>query len=144
MSALDRVRAGRVAPVANLIGPVRRMLDAAHVPYVIENVAGARTHLRAPIMLCGSMFGLDVRRHRLFECTFPVAPLACAHRHDPRFGQASNRANKRSTVEVGSGKNSLAVQSKAMGIDWMRREELSQAIPPAFSRYLAEQFLKGA
>ena len=29
----------------------------------------------------------------------------------------------------------------AMQIDWMTRDEMAQAIPPAYSQYIAEQFL---
>ena len=45
---------------SNLIPAIRERLQAAGVPYLIENVAGARSHLRNPIMLCGSMFGLQI------------------------------------------------------------------------------------
>lgn len=110
---------------------------------VIENVPGARALLRHPVTLCGSMFGLDVRRHRLFQCSFPVEQPAC--RHDLQrgdFPQATNRANRRRTVEVGVWRIPLETQRAAMGVDWMSREELSQAIPPAYSNYLAKQFLK--
>jgi hypothetical protein len=57
-------RTDHVRPRRNLIPAVRARLAAAGVPYVIENVVGAP--LRVPVMLCGSMFGLDVQRHRLF------------------------------------------------------------------------------
>ena len=55
----------------------------------------------------------------------------------PRFPPATNRTNLRSTVEVGVWRIPLEIQRQAMGIDWMAREELSQAIPPAFSQFLA-------
>src|SRR5690606_32247689 len=52
-----------------LIGPVRERLSLLGVPYAIENVVGAP--LRDAVRLCGSSFGLGVRRHLLFE-TRPV------------------------------------------------------------------------
>lgn len=55
-----------------LIKRTRRHLDAIGLPYVIENVEGARGAMHDPIRLCGSSFGLRVRRHRLFECSFPL------------------------------------------------------------------------
>ena len=65
----------------NLIDPIRAMLDKTSVPYCIENVVGARAHLKNPIMLCGMQFDLNVFRHRLFEVRgFKlVAPPKCSH-----------------------------------------------------------------
>lgn len=138
-------RPEHVRPRPNLIPAVRERLQASGLPYIIENVEGAREHLRNPIVLCGSMFGLDVRRHRLFECSFPVRQPACRHQlQTPRFAQATNRKNKRSTVEVGVYRIPIAVQRKAMGIDWMPLHSLSQAIPPAYAHYLATEYLRGA
>jgi DNA (cytosine-5)-methyltransferase 1 len=119
----------------DLIAATRERLQAAGVPYVIENVPGAPLlHSR---QLCGSSFGLDVRRHRLFECSFPLFVPRC--RHDwqtPRFAPATNRTNLRSTVEVGVWRIPLHVQQAAMGIDWMTLPELSEAIPPAYTDHI--------
>ena len=135
-------RKEHVAPRPNLIPAVRAKLKASGLPYIIENVEGARAELIDPVMLCGSMFGLDVRRHRLFETSFGVLQPAC--RHDlqtPRFAPATNRTNLRRTVEVGVWRIPLDVQRKAMGIDWMPLEKLSQAIPPWYARSLATVWL---
>lgn len=140
-----RRRPEHVRPRPNLIPLTRERLIASGLPYIIENVEGAREHLINPVMLCGSMFGLDVRRHRLFECSFPVRQPACQHHlQTPRFPQATNRKNLRSTVEVGVYRIPLATQRAAMGIEWMPLQKLSQAIPPAFAHYLASEFLRGA
>ena len=131
-------RHGHVKPRPNLIPAVRNLLANSGTPYIIENVPGAREHMKEPVVLCGSMFGLDVRRHRLFETSFTVRQPRC--RHDlqtPRFPPATNRKNLRRTVEVGVWRIPLDIQRRAMGIDWMTREELSQAIPPAYAEYLA-------
>lgn len=50
-----------------LIERVREMLVATGLQYVVENVEGARRAMRDPVRLCGSSFGLDLRRHRHFE-----------------------------------------------------------------------------
>lgn len=135
-------RKAHVAPRPNLIPAVRAKLQASGSPYIIENVEGARAELINPVMLCGSMFELDVRRHRLFETSFPVSRPVCRHElQTPRFAQATNRANLRCTVEVGVWRIPLDVQRRAMGIDWMPLEKLSQAIPPAYSKWLAEQWM---
>lgn len=57
----------------DLIPATRAKLQAAGIPYIIENVAGAPL-ASSRVMLCGSMFGLRVIRHRYFECSFPVTP----------------------------------------------------------------------
>jgi DNA (cytosine-5)-methyltransferase 1 len=136
-----RRRPGHVADVDTdgAIERVRRLLRALGTPHVIENVPGAP--LEDPVTLCGSMFGLEVRRHRLFECSFPVEQPGC--RHDLQkgdFPQATNRKNRRKTVEVGVWRIPLETQQRAMGIDWMELSELSQSIPPAYAEFLAEEF----
>jgi DNA (cytosine-5)-methyltransferase 1 len=62
-----------------LIEPTRDRLHASGLPYVIENVVGAP--LRAQVMLCGSMFGLRIQKHRLFEGNWPLPfpPASCYH-----------------------------------------------------------------
>ena len=136
-------RPDHVAPALNLIPSVRARLVESGTPYVIENVP--RAPLVDPLVLCGSMFGLDVRRHRLFECSFRAERLECKHDEQaPRFPCATNRTNLRRTVEVGVWRIPLSVQRRAMGIDWMTLKELSQAIPPAYSERLAVQLLQGA
>lgn len=134
-------RRAHVAPRPNLIPAVRERLRVSGVPYIIENVIGAP--LENPTMLCGSMFELDVRRHRIFETSFPVAELVCDHaKWLPRFPPATNRQNLRKTVEVGVWRIPLETQRVAMGIAWMSLPTLSQAVPPAYATYLARQFLE--
>lgn len=130
-----RRRPGHVKARENLIPAMRERLLSCGVPWVIENVPGAP--LRRDLLLCGSMFGLDVRRHRLFEAGFPIEQPSCRHSEQlPRFPQATNRRNLRSTVEVGVWRIPLLVQQQAMGISWMTREELSEAIPPAYAEHI--------
>lgn len=123
-------RPGHVKPRPNLIPPIRERLRASGTPYIIENVPGAP--LENPVMLCGSMFGLDVRRHRNFECSFDVTPPKCDHKSQaPRFPPATNRKNLRRTVEVGVWRIPLDVQQRAMGIDWMTtplRQDIADVI----------------
>ncbi len=136
-------RPGHVRPRENLIPAVRERLRASGIPHVIENVVGAP--LESPFILCGSMFGLDVRRHRQFEASFPVVAPPCNHTvQTPRFPQATNRANRRSTVEVGVYRIPIAIQRAAMGIGWMSLAKLSQAIPPAYSELIGRAALASA
>ena len=136
-------RPNHVGEYPNLIADVRDRLTAAGVPFVIENIPGARSELRNPVQLCGSSFGLDVRRHRLFESNVPMLAPPCDHSwQTPRFPQATNRKNLRRTVEVGVYRIPLAVQQRAMEIDWMRLDELSEAIPPAYTEWIGAALWK--
>ena len=125
----------------DLIEPVRRLLEATGLPYVIENVQGAP--LRQAVMFCGSSFGLDVRRHRFFESNVPLNAPPCDHGwQTPRFTPASNRTNLRRTVEVGVWRIPLDIQQQAMGIDWMTLPELSEAVPPSYTAHIGRQLLQ--
>jgi DNA (cytosine-5)-methyltransferase 1 len=125
----------------DLIADVREMLEDWGGPYVIENVPAAP--LKDPIRLCGSSFGLDVRRHRHFESNLDPEAKPCDHGwQTPHFPAATNRGpNSRRTVEIGVWRISLDVQQRAMGIDWMTVPELSQAIPPAYTRFIGGQLM---
>lgn len=121
-------------------------LIATGRPYVIENVVGAP--LLNPITLCGSMFGLDVRRHRLFESNIALAQPVCDHSvwQPNRFpgGRSRERGNARvlcrGTVEVGRWNIPLVTQQRAMGIDWISDvRKLSESVPPAYMRFIGAQ-----
>ncbi len=118
----------------DLIVPTREALLSTGLPYVIENVVGAP--LRADLLLCGTMFGLRIIRHRIFECNFQVGAtnIPCNHSdvYDPWHGKKD--ANK---------------FREAMGINWMRdsgggkrKGTLSQAVPPAYTEYIGKQLIK--
>ena len=135
-----RRRTGHVREALNLIPETRELLKLAGVPYIIENVPGAP--LESPVTLCGSMFGLDVQRHRIFETSFQVEPPACNHDvWTPRFPGATNRApNSRKTVEVGVYRIPVATQRKAMGVERpVSLGKLSQMVPPAYAEWLGLQ-----
>jgi DNA (cytosine-5)-methyltransferase 1 len=121
----------------NQIPAVREVLISTGKPYIIENVPQAP--LENPVTLCGSMFGLGVRRHRHFECSFPIIAPNCQHELQPEvvgvYGHAGGTSKRDGLTFKGT-----ASWKEAMGIDWMTGNELAQAIPPAYSRYIAEQF----
>jgi len=128
-------RPSHVASSPNLIPDIRKKLKMWGGLWVIENVPSAP--LVDPFILCGSMFGLDVRRHRHFETNFPVALPNCNHAwQTPRFAPATNRKNLRSTVEVGVWRVSIERQRLAMGISWMTLKPLSQSVPPAYADFI--------
>lgn len=124
-----------------LIEPTRRALEATGRPWVIENVADAP--LPAAIILCGQPFGLKVYRHRKFEAS--VMLFAPPHlRHRIVLGKGRNLNDRAKPNADGwvchVGKN--GVGGAAMGIDWMTGEELSQAIPPAYTEWVGRQLLR--
>lgn len=124
----------------SLIEPVRDMLKASGVPYAIENVPGAP--LRRPVVLCGSMFGLRTYRHRLFETSFPCEQPICTHTAPiTKMGRAPKDGE---FIHVVGNFSGVAEAREAMGIDWMTRDELAQAIPPAYSEFIGRAALAAA
>lgn len=128
---------------ANLIPGVRWLCKLSGKPYVIENVAGAP--LEDAVRLCGSSFGLDVRRHRFFESNVSMLRPPCNHAAQlpGRFPGATNRRPmSRATVEVGVYRIPLETQKRAMGVDWyVTLSELSQAIPPAYTEHIGNYLM---
>lgn len=123
----------------DLVAPIRARLQGTGRPYAIENVPGAP--LVTPIELCGAMFGLRVYRHRLFECSFPV--LAPAHPTHTAPQQKMGRPVRAGEfIQVVGNFSGVKVAREAMGIDWMMRDELSEAIPPAYTEYVGRAMLK--
>ncbi len=136
----------------DLLGPTRSCLVGASVPYVIENVEGARKRMCSPMRLCGQSFGIGVVRHRLFEtnwlCLAPVhSPCAGAVTRDLVSVTEHGPPGRyyRAVTVAGHGGNSksfkLSTWREAMGIDWMTRDELTQAIPPAYTEYIGKQLM---
>jgi len=125
----------RAETYPDLVEPTRNRLIQTGLPYVIENVPGAP--LIEPLKLCGEMFGLRVIRHRIFEVNpFILAPKHQQHTRRAAYGRVpKNDEHYTVTGHFGD----LPGASKAMGIDWMTKTELAQAIPPAYSEFLGRQ-----
>ena len=106
--------------------------------YVIENVPGAP--LINPIQICGSYFGLKVRRHRLFESNFKLNGTTCNHKEQGR--PVGIYGSMRDEIP-GGGHTAKSIEQarEAMGIDWMIWGELVEAIPPAYSKWIGKQIL---
>jgi DNA (cytosine-5)-methyltransferase 1 len=125
-----------------LIGEFRAALQATGKPYIIENVEDARAFLHNPLMLCGSMFGLPIERHRYFEIE-PMFRLSwgerlyCQHIKTPVLVTGVTRRKGEPRRE-----NNAAECANGLGIDWMTRAEMDQAIPPAYTEYIGRQMLQ--
>jgi len=139
-------RNGNADDWPDLIAPVRELLRATGGPYVIENVEGAP--LIDPVTLCGTMFpGLRVLRHRLFESNVPIdVPPHGKHplvfTYDKRKAHYGKLDQDTSFVQVtGGGNCSVANARDAMGIDWMTKNELNEAIPPAYTEHIGRALM---
>jgi len=116
----------------DLIEPTRFRLKTTDKPFIIENVNGSP--LNGLIMLCGTMFGLKISKHRYFEINFDMpinAPYTCNHKgiYDHYHGGEGGRQERIKCYAI-------------MGIDWfMTRQEIREAIPPAYSEYLGKQLM---
>ena len=131
----------------NMIGAVREALEATGRPYVIENVPGAKQHLRSPIMLHGGHFGLKVWRPRWFEISpsvkappkapKPIGTVSIYGR--PRLGPNDHRW----LWKRADGSRLLAATPDearaAMEMPWADWGGISQAIPPAYTEYVGRQ-----
>lgn len=127
---------GKSTSKLDLIPQTREALKASGIPYIIENVPGSP--LINPVQLCGSSFGLKVRRHRLFESNMPIKGSTCNHKLQGRpigvYGSLNDEIPK-------GGKTATTIDEarQAMGIDWAIWTELVEAIPPAYTEYLGVQ-----
>jgi len=53
-----------------------------------------------------------------------------------------NPYQKRARERDGITKNTLGLYAHVMGIDWMKGEEIGEAIPPAYTEYIGKYLLK--
>jgi len=129
---------GRSTDKVDLIPQTREALIASGKPYVIENVPGSP--LINPIQMCGSHFGLRVRRHRRFESNLPIVGSPCDHKSQGKpvgvYGSMRDEIPK-----GGHTAKSIEEAREAMGIDWMIWGELVEAIPPVYTKEIGKQLL---
>lgn len=125
----------------DLIAPVRELLQATGKPYVIENVENARALLRNPVKLCGSMFGLNLWRHRYFEIwpDMLLLTMTCNHSELPVLITGTTRRK----AENGGRFEFTAQQCRdASGLYWMTRSEMDEAIPPAYTEWIGTHLMQ--
>lgn len=123
----------------NLIGPGREAMRAASRPFLIET-----PDARPDVVLCGTMFGLPILRHRKFEAEgwFPLALPHTPHRGRVRGWRHGRHYDGEYVAAYGNGggKATVAEMQAAMRITWTDvRHELTEAIPPAYTQFLGEQ-----
>lgn len=134
-----RLHPGSAASHPDLVDVTREALQALGLPYVIENVPGAP--LNGAMLLCGSMFGLRIAKHRVFETSFPLpilAPAACDHRdlYDPWHGEGRTGDKHREAQGTPWTPTQTGWRRKA-GVTG----DVSNAIPPAYTEWIGRQLI---
>ncbi len=122
----------------DLLEPTRELLEASGLPYVIENVKGAP--LRDPVVLEGQMFGLNTHRLRLFETNWPLEVPTLRLTPGP-IAKMGRPVRHGESIQVIGHFSDVTAGREAMGIDWMTRDEMSEAIPPAYTEFIGAQLL---
>jgi DNA (cytosine-5)-methyltransferase 1 len=136
-----RAAQGKTTSKQDLVEPVRKLLISSGIPYVIENVDGAP--LIDPVQLCGSAFGLKVRRHRLFESSMKLQGTGCNHKEQGK--PVGIYGSMRDEIPGGGHTAKTMDQAhEAMGINWMIWGELVEAIPPAYTHYIGQQIINSS
>lgn len=145
-SAMSNCRPGLAAKYPDLVGATRKLLQRIGLPWVIENVEGSALVAQPTldgqhhgITLCGHMFGLKLYRHRLFESSVPLTEPP-----HPRHVTPASKAGHwtpGTIISISSGGPGAQEKREAMGIDWMNRDELTEAIPPAYTQHVGGQLL---
>lgn len=123
---------GRQIDHPDLLTPTLDLLADVRLPWVVENVPEAADDgpLRSDLLLCGTQFGLRVKRHRAFQlgnwAHFDLRPPHHCHRNPALlpFAHKGERA-----------------YADAMGCTWMNKTEARQAIPPAYTHYIGEALM---
>lgn len=134
----------------DLLTPTIEVFASLDKPWVIENVAATRK-LPGAALMCGAAFGLGavdddgirrvLRRHRLFSSNVFLMTPGCACNDQVKMGVYGHGGARPKPDKPRSYQANKAEAVEAMAIDWMSREGLSQAIPPAYTEFIGEQLL---
>ncbi len=123
----------------DLVARTRALLEAAGVPWAIENVPGAP--IRADVTICGCQVGLPLRRERWFETSWQEFALRHPCHHTGPVVSVVGHGTPSWVREKLGFNPSIKHYREAMGIDWMNRNELSLAIPPAYGEVIGRAAL---
>ena len=134
----------------DLVADTREMLVASGRPYVIENVRGAPLH--EPVLFCGGGYlpvvtckdgkQRQVRRHRLFESSVPLMAYPCQHPFESLGVYGRGRWDASAAPgRRGGYQGSAEENAEGMDVSWMNRDELCEAIPPAYTEAIGWQLV---
>ena len=152
MSARWRGKGTKADIHPDLLTPTLAILRTLGLPYIVENVQGAKAHMRATLVLHGGMFRLGVHRPRLFEANVLILAVRTPQTLSP-LGVYGAKPDGHTTYRYRDNGNykgkslirtakSVEEAREAMGIDWMTWDEIREAIPPAYTEYIGAQLLE--
>lgn len=124
----------------DLYVPTRELLQGSSRPFVIENVIGAP--YQSGIIMCGSMFGMRIRRHRNFEASILMFQPVCQHAGRERPITITGHGGAKWKEYKHSRKAPVSVWPELMGMPWATWKEAAQAIPPAYTEFIGRQLLE--
>ncbi|WP_328635565.1 SAM-dependent methyltransferase [Streptomyces sp. NBC_00356] len=126
----------------DLIAPTRAALEATGRPWVIENVRGALPKLRAPILLCGAMFGMATYRHRYFETGGGFHIVQPRHlRHTAPQAKMGRPVPPGHFGQFVGNFSGVPLARDVMGVAWMNRDGIRECIPPAYAEHIGRALL---
>jgi len=129
----------------DLVAPTRELLRSVGVPYIIENVPQAP--LIDNVLLCGAMFDVRVYRHRAFETSWALAQPDHP-KHAARCARNGYLPADDQFMTITGGRHSnawLEAAKDVMDMPWISTiREVCEAIPPAYTQYIGEQYLAPA
>jgi DNA (cytosine-5)-methyltransferase 1 len=137
MASMQFRKKGKNYP--DLIEITRSELIKTGLPYVIENVPGAP--LINPILLCGTMFGIPTYRHRFFESNFIIKQPEHP-KHTVKNAPMGRKPVNGDYIQYVGHFSGVNLVREFTGLHWLGQKELSQSIPPQYTKYVGEQFLK--
>ena len=152
MSARWRGKGTKADIHPDLLTPTLAILRTLGLPYIVENVQGAKAHMRATLVLHGGMFRLGVHRPRLFEANVLILAVRTPQTLSP-LGVYGAKPDGHTTYRYRDNGNykgkslirtakSVEEAREAMGIDWMTWDEIREAIPPAYTEYIGAQLME--
>lgn len=128
-----------------LIAPTRELLQRIGLPYVIENVTGARSHMESPILVHGGHVGLNVYRPRLFESNIVLTPPPKAPRPKDAVAVYGHKGDGRLLWTRKDGTELRAARLPearvAMDMPWASWNGCREAIPPAYTEFIGRQLI---
>jgi DNA (cytosine-5)-methyltransferase 1 len=151
MSARWRGNGGIADQHLDLLTPTLAALAGLRVPWVVENVVGAKRILQPTLALHGGMFDLGIHRPRLFRSNCLILAPKAAMTAEPIgvYGTApdgrrlwtrqnGNMTGKRPIIRAAK---SVEEARELMGMPWADWHGCKEAIPPVYTEFIGRQLM---